>query len=63
MRDNDKFSVMPQRGYGLQPRVAVTATLGRESDLWLQPQRGCICLGILSEKKTQPRCGWTFLLL
>ena len=24
----DKFSVMPQRGYGLQPRVAASATLG-----------------------------------
>jgi len=23
-----KFSVMPQRGYGLQPRVAASATLG-----------------------------------
>jgi hypothetical protein len=26
--DYDKFSVMPQRGYGLQPRVAASATLG-----------------------------------
>ena len=29
--DYDKFSVMPQRGYGLQPRVAASATLGKES--------------------------------
>ena len=26
---------MPQRGYGLQPRVAASATLGKESDLAL----------------------------
>jgi len=26
---------MPQRGYGLQPRVAASATLGKESDLVL----------------------------
>ena len=31
--DYDKFSMMPQRGYGLQPRVAASATLGKESDL------------------------------
>ena len=28
--DYDKFSVMPQRGNGLQPRVAASATLGKE---------------------------------
>jgi len=33
--DYDKFSVMPQRGYGLRPRVAASATLGKESDLVL----------------------------
>jgi hypothetical protein len=32
--DYDKFSVMPQqRGYGLQPRVAASASLGKESAL------------------------------
>jgi hypothetical protein len=31
--DYDKFSVMPQRGIGLQPRVAASATLDEESDL------------------------------
>jgi len=31
--DYDKFSLMPQRGNGLQPRVAASATLGKESDL------------------------------
>ena len=33
--DYDRFSVMPQRGYGLQPRVAASATLGKEGDLVL----------------------------
>ena len=28
-------SLMPQRGYGLQPRVATSATLGKEGDLVL----------------------------
>jgi hypothetical protein len=31
----DRFSVVPQRGNGLQPRVAASATLGKESDLVL----------------------------
>jgi hypothetical protein len=38
--DYDKFSVMPQRGYGLQPRVAASATLGKESDL--APNRNAV---------------------
>jgi hypothetical protein len=33
--DYGKFSAMPQRGNGLQPRVAASATLGKESDLVL----------------------------
>jgi len=33
--DYDKFSVMPQRGFGLQPRVAASATLGKGGDLVL----------------------------
>jgi hypothetical protein len=33
--DYDRFSVMPQRGDGLQPRVAASATLGNESNLVL----------------------------
>ena len=37
--DYDRFSVMPQRGYGLQPRVAASATLGKESDLALTRYR------------------------
>jgi len=28
LSEYDKFSVMPQRGYDLQPRVAASATLG-----------------------------------
>jgi hypothetical protein len=32
---------MPQRGYGLQPRVAASATLGKECAL-VQPRRGCV---------------------
>jgi len=35
---------MPQRGIGLQPRVAASATLGKENDFCPQPQRGCVCL-------------------
>jgi hypothetical protein len=41
--DSDKFSVMPQRGNGLQPRVAASATLGKESDLIANRKRGCVC--------------------
>ena len=33
--DYDRFSVMPQRGNGLPPRVAASATLGKERDLAL----------------------------
>jgi len=29
--DYDEFSVMPQRGYGLEPRVAASATLGKKA--------------------------------
>jgi hypothetical protein len=32
---NGDFQLMPQRGYGLQPRVAASATLGQGSDLVL----------------------------
>jgi len=32
---DDRFSMMPQRGNGLQPRVAASATLGKESALVL----------------------------
>ena len=31
--DHNKLSVMPQRGYALQPRVVASATLGNESIL------------------------------
>jgi hypothetical protein len=34
---------MPQRGNDLQPRVAASATLGKEISC-PQPQRGCVCL-------------------
>jgi hypothetical protein len=35
LTDYDRFSVMPKRGNGLQPRVAASATLGNESNLVL----------------------------
>jgi len=51
--------MMPQRGYGLQPRVAASATLGKESDLALNRNAVASALCI-SQKTTQPRCGWNF---
>ena len=46
---------MPQRGYGLQPRVAASATLGKESDLALNRKAVALLCTFLSEKPTQPR--------
>ena len=48
--------LMPQRGYGRQPRVAASATLGKESALVLNRNAVASALCI-SEKTTQPRCG------
>jgi len=51
---------MPQRGIGLQPRVAASATLGKESGLSSTATRLRLLSAFLSEKTTQPRCGWNF---
>jgi len=43
---------MPQRGYGLQPRVAASATLGTSKKKKFQPHRGCV---VFSERNAQSR--------
>jgi len=43
---------MPQRGYGLQPRVAASTTLGTSKKRNSQPQRGCV---VFSERNAQSR--------
>jgi hypothetical protein len=48
---------MPQRGNGLQPRVAASATLGKESDLDSTATRLRLLGAFFLEKMTQPRCG------
>jgi hypothetical protein len=53
--DYDKFSVMPQRGNGLQLRVAASATLGKERDLALNRKRGCLCFVHFSLRKRRNR--------
>jgi hypothetical protein len=55
--DYDKFSLMPQRGYGLQPRVAASATLGKESDLVLNRNAVVAACAFLPDNTTQPHCG------
>ena len=45
---------MPQRGYGLQPRVAASATLGKEGS-GPQPQRGCVSFVHFSLRKRRNR--------
>jgi len=47
--DYDRFSVMPQRGNGLQPRVAASATLGKESILASTATRLRLLCAFLSE--------------
>jgi len=46
--DYDKVSVMPQRGISLQPRVAASATLGKESDLVLNRKAvtSAVCISL-----------------
>jgi hypothetical protein len=48
---------MPQRGYGLQPWVAASATQGKGSDIALNRNAVAAALTFLSERTTQPRCG------
>ena len=55
---------MPQRGYGLQPRVAASATLGKEAILSSTATRLRLC-AFLSEKNdaTALRLEFLFLLV
>ena len=43
---------MPQRGYGLQPRVAASATLGTSKKRNFNRNRGC---DVFSERNAQSR--------
>ena len=52
--DHDSFSVMPQGGNGLQPRVAASATLGDERNLSSTAMRLCL-LGAFSPRKRRNR--------
>jgi len=50
---------MPQRGYGLQPRVAASATLGTSKKRNCNPDWSGLCrFSKTSTKQAQPRCGW-----
>jgi hypothetical protein len=65
LRTYDRFSVTPQRGNGLQPRVAASATLGNESNLVLNrnavASACCILLG--ENDATAMRLKFLFLLV
>ena len=47
----------PKGGNGLQSRVAGSATLGDERNLFQPQMRLCLLGTFFSEKATQPRCG------
>jgi len=59
--DHDRFSVMPQGGNGLQPRVAGSATMGDERNLSSTAMRLCL-LGAFSPRKRRNRVAVEFLL-
>ena len=61
--DYDKFSVMPQRGYVLQPRVAASATLGKESDLALNRNAvaSALCISFLRKRRNRVAVEISFL--
>ena len=63
--DDDKFSVMPQRGNGLQPRVAASATLGKESDLVRNRNAvaSALCICLRESDATALRLKFLFLLV
>jgi diacylglycerol kinase family enzyme len=48
---------MPQRGYGLQPRVAASATLGKKSDLALNRNAvaSALCISLWENDATALR--------
>jgi len=56
---------MPQRGYGLQPRVAASATLGKESDLVLNRNAvaSALCISLRENDATALRLEFLFLLV
>ena len=61
----DKFSVMPQRGIGLQPRVAASATLGKESDLVFNRNAvaSALCISFSENDATALRLKFLLLLV
>jgi len=64
-REALSISVMPQRGYGLQPRVAASATLGKESDLVLNRNAvaSALCISFRKNGATALRLKFLFLLV
>jgi len=54
---------MPQRGYGLQPRVGASATLGKESDLVLNRNAVASALRISFGKNAATALRLKFLFL
>ena len=54
---------MPQRGIGLQPRVAGSATLGKKAILFSTATRLRKLCAFLSKKTTQPRVRLKFFFL
>ena len=51
-----QFPVMSQRDYGLQPRVAASATLGKEG-IWPSTAKRLRLLCAFLAENPQPRCG------
>ena len=54
---------MPQRGIGLQPRVAASATLGKESDLVLNRNAVASALCLLRKRRNRVAVEISFLLV
>jgi hypothetical protein len=54
---------MPQRGYGLQPKVAASATLRKESDLVLNRNAvaSALCISLVENDATALRLKISFL--
>ena len=51
------FSLVPQRGFGLQPRVAASATLGTSKKRNFNRNAVASFSQKQMHKATQPRCG------
>ena len=56
---------MPQRGNGLQPKVAASATLGKESNLVLNRNAvaSVVCISLSENDATALRLKFLFLLV